>query len=148
MNLKMNTLSSLAEWEARLEARLHPSASGRLRRGMAEKVVARNIKRGLLFSEQDSDLIREPLKIDTKGYAYGEYRTRERMRQVRIARVVMRRMIGREFLPGEIVDHIDGDWQDNRLENLRFLCPNCHAQTATWCRQKRTSATSRIVEGL
>ncbi|MEU1512224.1 HNH endonuclease signature motif containing protein [Streptomyces sp. NPDC005811] len=25
------------------------------------------------------------------------------------------------------VDHIDGDWRNNRIENLRFLCPNCHS---------------------
>ena len=25
--------------------------------------------------------------------------------------------------------HVNGDGQDNRLENLQILCPNCHSQT-------------------
>jgi hypothetical protein len=28
--------------------------------------------------------------------------------------------------------HVNGDGADNRLENLTILCPNCHAQTASW----------------
>jgi 5-methylcytosine-specific restriction endonuclease McrA len=38
------------------------------------------------------------------------------------------------------IDHINGDWHDNRLENLRYLCPNCHALTETWCGNGRQSS--------
>jgi len=30
------------------------------------------------------------------------------------------------------LDHINGINNDNRIENLRFLCPNCHSQTNTF----------------
>lgn len=30
------------------------------------------------------------------------------------------------------LEHINGTRTDNRLENLTLLCPNCHAQTATY----------------
>ena len=30
------------------------------------------------------------------------------------------------------VDHINGDSTNNKLDNLRLLCPNCHSQTQTF----------------
>jgi len=37
------------------------------------------------------------------------------------------------------LDHINGVRNDNRLNNLRFLCPNCHSQTPTYCNNNRVS---------
>jgi hypothetical protein len=37
------------------------------------------------------------------------------------------------------LDHINGIWNDNRFDNLRLLCPNCHSQTKTFANRKRIS---------
>ena len=35
------------------------------------------------------------------------------------------------------LDHINGNGKDNRIKNLRFLCPNCHSLTSTYCKKKK-----------
>jgi len=46
------------------------------------------------------------------------------------------------------LDHINGDHSNNRIENLRLLCPNCHTQTDTYTgrnSKKDTVKTGKLV---
>lgn len=36
-----------------------------------------------------------------------------------------------------IIDHINGEGLDNRIENLRLVCPNCDSQLPTYCGRHR-----------
>ena len=37
------------------------------------------------------------------------------------------------------VDHKNGNWLDDRPDNLELLCPNCHCQTPNYCGSKGLS---------
>ena len=37
------------------------------------------------------------------------------------------------------LDHINGINNDNRLQNLRYLCPNCHSQTETYAGKNKAN---------
>ena len=38
------------------------------------------------------------------------------------------------------LDHINGKNDDHRLENLDFVCPNCHTQTDTFCAKNHNNS--------
>lgn len=40
------------------------------------------------------------------------------------------------------LDHINGKNNDHRIENLRFLCPNCHSQTETYAGKNKGESFS------
>jgi Zn finger protein HypA/HybF involved in hydrogenase expression len=44
------------------------------------------------------------------------------------------------------LEHCNGDNTDNRLENLKLLCPNCHAQTDYYRGRNKKSALSEMKE--
>lgn len=47
------------------------------------------------------------------------------------------------------VDHIQPRRQnsDDRVENLRFVCPNCHSQTSTWRSKAKNKVANADAEG-
>lgn len=125
--------------------------------GIHRMVVARIRKLGLDRShftgmawakgQKRRDLALPLDEILVEGSTYGSSRLRERLVAEGLllplcAECGLTKWRG-ERLPLHL-DHINGDHTDNRLENLRILCPNCHSVTKTWCnRRGRRSPTGR-----
>lgn len=92
--------------------------------------------------------LRIPLeKILVKGSAYSRNHLKRRLIEGKILRQECYSCGQRPMWKGNplslVLDHINGDPIDNRLENLRLLCPNCNSQTPTFC-GKNVGNSSRV----
>lgn len=76
---------------------------------------------------------------DDEWFVNGVFRTGQHTRK----RLVSRGIVDKCSICGQLpewqgkpltlqVDHINGDRWDNRIENVRILCPHCHTQTETY----------------
>jgi DNA-directed RNA polymerase subunit RPC12/RpoP len=85
------------------------------------KLTVEKIDSGELVSEHQA----KKYISDMKGYACDECGTGEIWNNKRLVLHL---------------DHIDGNSDNNSLDNLRLLCPNCHTQTETWCGRNKKNA--------
>ncbi len=52
-----------------------------------------------------------------------------------------------------VADHIDGNWRNNADSNLRLICPNCDAVSATYAGlnrgkgRKQRAVSNRVIDG-
>ncbi|SEP56405.1 HNH endonuclease signature motif containing protein [Neolewinella agarilytica] len=76
---------------------------------------------------------KKPLsEIMVKNSSYQPYKLKRRLLKEKIKKRVCESCKNTKWLSEEIpleLHHVNGDRHDNRLVNLQFLCPNCHALT-------------------
>jgi len=84
---------------------------------------------GLKFKPRHETPIGEILKIGTH---YQSFKLKNRLLKEGLKERVCEQCGLRQWMDCEIpleLHHVNGDNSDNRLENLKLLCPNCHALT-------------------
>lgn len=85
----------------------------------------------------------------TNQQRIGSFRLKNRLLREGILLPICSCCNGERWLDGPIpleLDHIDGNSSNNVLSNLRLLCPNCHALTATYRGKNQRRACKLVGE--
>ena len=88
-------------------------------------------------------------EILVKDYEYSSTKLRKRLisegiKEYKCECCGLNEWLG-EPIPLEL-DHIDGDHYNNILENLKILCPNCHAKTPTYRGKNKKNKNSQTIK--
>ncbi|MFE2354608.1 HNH endonuclease [Streptomyces parvulus] len=136
---------SLAEVLRRLGRPGNGSQRGQLRRWLAEHGISTSHFLGQAHRRgKPATTAKHPDEVLVKHSSARRNSTKRLRRALLLVGVTeecARCGVGPEWLGRPMtleIDHINGDWSDDRQENLRLLCPNCHSITSTWCRGGRS----------